>query len=84
MTETNYRDFEAGKRDRLVGYYDKWYRYNRNDDGKAYDNGVQAAINSGKAKDECYIIPCVSSICMYSIKPKDNHIDGNDMALWMV
>lgn len=39
------RDFEAGYRDRIAHVYDKWYRYNRHDDGKAYDEGVQRCVN---------------------------------------
>ena len=29
--KTAERDITIGYRDRLVGYYDKWYRYNRKD-----------------------------------------------------
>ena len=58
MNQTNVNDFNQGKRERMIGYYDKWYRYNRKDDGAAYDAGVKAAIDSGKAKDECIIIEC--------------------------
>ena len=47
MNETNVKDFLAGKKERMAGYYDKWYRYNRKDDGAAYDAGVKAAIDSG-------------------------------------
>ena len=57
---SNYeRDFEAGRRDRMAGYYDKWYRYNRVDDGAAYDAGVVSAVNSGKAPTDVTIIPCM-------------------------
>jgi hypothetical protein len=53
-------DFDAGYRDRTAGYYDKWYRYNRTDDGAAYDAGVKAAIDSGNLIiAECHIIDCV-------------------------
>lgn len=31
------KDADAAKRDCKNGIYDKWYRYNRNDDGAAYD-----------------------------------------------
>ena len=58
LNETNVNDFLAGKKQRLVGYYDKWYRYNRKDGGAAYDAGVQAAIDSGLATDHCIIIEC--------------------------
>jgi len=50
------KDFAAGKRDRMIGYYDKWYRYNRNDDGSAYDDGVKAALKDPKCKGECQFI----------------------------
>lgn len=33
------RDYEAGKRDCKSGIYDKWYRYNADNDGMAYDIG---------------------------------------------
>jgi len=59
MNESNVKDFRAGKRERMVGYYDKWYRYNRQDDGAAYDDGVKAAIASGKAKQDVVIIECM-------------------------
>lgn len=56
MTQTNVNDFNQGKKERLAGYYDKWYRYNRSDDGAAYDDGCMAAVNTGKAPDDCVII----------------------------
>ena len=31
-------DYEFGQRDAKVGVYDKWYRYNRRDDGRDYDD----------------------------------------------
>jgi hypothetical protein len=58
MNDTNVKDYKQGKKDRMCGYYDKWYRYNRKDDGAAYDDGVKAAIDSGKAKDDVIIIEC--------------------------
>lgn len=33
------KDFNAGKADCKTGIYDKWYRYNHKDDGRAYDLG---------------------------------------------
>lgn len=33
------KDFFAGENDCKSGIYDKWYRYNRKDDGSAYDAG---------------------------------------------
>lgn len=56
MNQTNVNDFIQGKKDRMIGYYDKWYRYNRTDDGASYDAGCRAAIESGRAKNECIII----------------------------
>lgn len=32
-------DYEKGMNDCKLGVYDKWYRYNRIDDGQAYDLG---------------------------------------------
>lgn len=43
-------DFEKGYEEAKAGYYDKWYRYNRKDQGYEYDRGVN------KAKEEGYII----------------------------
>lgn len=34
-------DYHAGMRDCQSGIYDKWYRYSRDDDGRAYDLGWQ-------------------------------------------
>ena len=42
------RDFEAGQRDRRFGIYDKWYRYNHRDEGKAYDEGWQSVKEKDK------------------------------------
>ena len=33
------KHYEAGKRDCKNGIYDKWYRYNTHQDGRAYDIG---------------------------------------------
>lgn len=33
------KDYEMGKEDCRRGVYDKWYRYNHKDDGRAYDLG---------------------------------------------
>lgn len=33
------KDYEAGKRDCLAGIFDKWYRYNRPNDGQEYECG---------------------------------------------
>lgn len=42
-----YDDAYFGFKDASVGYYDKWYRYNRKDNGKRYDEGVAEAIRQG-------------------------------------
>ena len=52
------KDIKSGYNDRFVGYYDKWYRYNRADEGRAYDAGVKRATQEPKCKDEMRIIPC--------------------------
>lgn len=37
------KDYKAGIADCQAGQYDKWYRYNRADNGAAYDAGWQEA-----------------------------------------
>jgi hypothetical protein len=49
-------DYDRGKIDRLAGYYDKWYRYNRQDDGAEYDRGALDAVNSGKCPEHFTLI----------------------------
>lgn len=49
-------DFEYGFRDRMAGFYDKWYRYNRKDNGAEYDLGMQAALKMANHSDACTII----------------------------
>ena len=51
-------DEKSGYQDRLSGFYDKWYRYNRQDDGAAYDRGCVKAVNSGKCPDHFTLIEC--------------------------
>ena len=53
-------DIEAGYKERMVGYYDKWYRYTRADSGRAYDEGVRIATESEKAPAEYHIIECMA------------------------
>ena len=36
------RDASNGAKDAKAGFYDKWYRYNRIDEGQAYDNGFSS------------------------------------------
>ena len=50
------RDWQAGYRDATGGFYDKWYRHNRKDEGKAYDAGYQYAKKIGTAKKEQSVI----------------------------
>jgi hypothetical protein len=45
-------DYEKGFADRACGFYDKWYRYNRHDDGAEYDRGCVACVNSGSVYSE--------------------------------
>ena len=50
-------DYARGYADRSAGYYDKWYRYNRQDDGAEYDRGCLDAIKQNSVtKDEFTII----------------------------
>ena len=49
-------DEERGYKDRLAGYYDKWFRYNRSDDGAAYDRGCVRAVDAGKCPDHFTMI----------------------------
>ena len=52
------KDIRFGYEARKVGYYDKWYRYNRADEGRAYDLGVRLAANTPGCPDEFHIIEC--------------------------
>lgn len=45
----NMTDRQIGYRDAQQVVCDKFYRYNRNDDGAAYDTGWQDAVNDGTA-----------------------------------
>ena len=56
MDKTQNADRIKGRNDRLSGVSDKWYRYNRSDDGAAYDKGVVDAANSGKCPEHFRII----------------------------
>ncbi len=58
VKKTARQDEEQGYKDRKAGFYDKWYRYNRQDDGAAYDRGCVRAVNEGKCIAECIIIEC--------------------------
>ena len=58
--ETACKDVKSGYNDRAVGYYDKWYRYSRADNGRAYDLGVKLASETGGCAEEMHIIPCLN------------------------
>lgn len=49
-------DFKQGLIDAKAGIYDKFYRYNREDDGLDYDRGWKAAVITGIASDELTIV----------------------------
>lgn len=57
--ERQEKDRKAGYNDRMNGYYDKWYRYNRSDSGAAYDRGQQEASNNEKCAEDVEFIPCI-------------------------
>lgn len=57
--ETASKDIENGYKERGVGYYDKWYRYNRADEGRAYDMGVRLAADTDGCAGDFQIIPCM-------------------------
>lgn len=54
--ETASKDIRYGYEERAVGYYDKWYRYQRADDGRAYDMGQWLAANTAGCSGEFQII----------------------------
>ena len=60
-TANQEKDKQKGYEDRMAGYYDKWYRYNRLDEGKAYDEGQRQAIeeSEGDSLPAMVIIPCL-------------------------
>ena len=53
---------QRGYKDRLAGFYDKWYRYNRQDDGAAYDAGCVKAVDSGKCPEQFTLIAASEAI----------------------
>lgn len=57
--KTAEKDFLNGYKDRKVGYYDKWYRYSRLDEGRAYDLGVKEALKEDNTPADMNIIPCI-------------------------
>ncbi len=58
--ETASKDIRYGYEQRGIGYYDKWYRYNRADEGRAYDLGAALAARTSGCKEEMKIIPCMA------------------------
>ena len=58
--KTAEHDITMGYKDRMVGYYDKWYRYSRADEGRAYDIGVKLAAQKDECEQEMRIIPCMA------------------------
>lgn len=58
--ETAEKDIIHGYEERMTGYYDKWYRYNRCDEGAAYDEGVKYATKDSNCSDYMHIIPCLN------------------------
>lgn len=58
--ETACKDIRNGYNERAVGYYDKWYRYTRADEGRAYDFGVRLAAGTAGCTEEMTIIPCMA------------------------
>lgn len=54
--ETAVKDMTKGYEERMVGYYDKWYRYSHADEGRAYDEGQKMATENPKCSAEFHII----------------------------
>ena len=48
-------DYRYAQEDCKQGFYDKWYRYNRKDDGLAYDLGWQHANETYKIEKVTFI-----------------------------
>lgn len=57
--ETAMHDIRNGYNERMVGYYDKWYRYVHADEGRAYDYGVREATKNSNCVEEMRIIECM-------------------------
>ena len=56
--KTATKDIQRGYEERMGGWYDKWYRYSRADEGRAYDLGVRLAASRDNCKAEMTIIEC--------------------------
>lgn len=50
------KNFQKGYKDRMAGFYDKYYRYNTFDSGASYDRGSQSATKEANCPEECQII----------------------------
>lgn len=48
-------DRKVGYSDRMMGYYDEWYKHNRKDGGKAYDEGVAEAAEDPSCCESCIV-----------------------------
>lgn len=57
--DTAVKDIQTGYEQRMAGYMDKWYRYNRSDEGTAYEAGQKMAADTGKCPEEFTIIECM-------------------------
>lgn len=49
------KDYHAGESDCNAGYYDKWYRYNRKDEGFAYISGWMHANRTVKNEKVTFV-----------------------------
>jgi hypothetical protein len=54
--QTAIKHITSGYKERMTGYYDKYYRYTFSDNGAAYDAGCQMATQNPKCKKECTFI----------------------------
>ena len=55
-------DYKRGYEDRLAGFYDKWYRYHRHDDGAKYDRGCVRAVDTDKCPDHFTLIGACEAV----------------------
>lgn len=60
-------DIKYGYKDRMAGVYDKWYRYNRKDNGRLYDLGQRLASKEKNAPEHVQFIEV-----MHDAKVADN------------
>lgn len=51
------KHYEAGRRDCGSGIYDKWYRYNAYQDGRAYDLGWMEANEEVRNEEVKFLEP---------------------------